>query len=195
MNYFEIMGAIALIIGIVSYIPYLISIKKGQTKPHAFSWLIWGLLTAIAFFAQMTAGAGAGAWVTGFTAAISFIIVGFALFKGEKNITRSDWITFIAALAAIPLWYFTKNPLYAVVLITVIDALAFYPTFRKSWHKPHEENAFTFTLSAFKFFFATLGLEEFTVTTSLYPLSLVLMNGLFVAMIMWRRKVLNYAPY
>ncbi|PZO85412.1 MAG: hypothetical protein DI626_07485 [Micavibrio aeruginosavorus] len=185
------MGAIAIGIGIISYIPYLLTILKGRTKPHAFSWLIWGILTAIAFAAQITGGGGVGAWVTGFTAATSLIIVALALFKGEKNVTKSDWLTFVTALLAIPLWYFTKNPLNAVILITIIDALAFYPTFRKSWHRPYEENAFTFTLSGIKFIFATLALETLNITTSLYPLSLVFMNGVFVIMILWRRKALK----
>ena len=104
-------------------------------------------------------------------------------------------MTFIAALSTIPVWYLTKDPLYAVILITTIDALAFYPTFRKSWHKPYEDNAFTFSLSALKFLFATLGLEYFTLTTSMYPISLVIMNGLFVIMVLWRRKALNNGPY
>jgi len=48
----------------------------------------------------------------------------------------ADWYFFLAALAAIPLWLLTRTPLYSVVVVTVIDALAYVPTFRKSWHRP-----------------------------------------------------------
>ena len=188
-SYFGFLGLLALTIGLISYIPYFRGILANKTKPHAFSWFIWGLLTAIAFFAQVTSGAGPGAWVTGFSAIVCFIIVGFALVKGEKKITPSDWATFIAALATLPIWYATDNPLYAIILITLIDALGFYPTFRKSWHKPQEEVTVTYSLSAVKFAIALGALQNLNWTTALYPASLVFMNGAFVIMVLWRRNV------
>ena len=186
-----ILAYLAIGIGLASYIPYFFSIAKGKTKPHAFSWFIWGLLTTIAFFAQMAGGAGTGAWVTGFTAALCYAIVVAALFKGEKQITKSDWATFLGALFTLPVWYMTKDPLAAIILITIIDALGFYPTFRKSWHKPHEEMPLAYGLSGLKFLIALFALENFTATTALYPFSLVVMNWIFVAMVLWRRKAVS----
>lgn len=189
MTQAEFLVYLAIGIGLASYIPYFISISKGITKPHAFSWFIWGLLTTIAFFAQIAGGAGYGAWVTGFTAILCYAIVATALFKGEKEIVRSDWITFTAALLTLPVWYVTKDPLAAIILITIIDALGFYPTFRKSWRKPFEEMPFAYALSGLKFLIALFALEQFTTTTALYPFSLVVMNWIFVVMVMWRRKL------
>lgn len=183
-------GAIAVIIAFVSYVPYLTGIFKGTIKPHAFSWIIWGLLTLIAFYAQVTDGGGAGAWVTGFTASVSFIIVISALKNGRGDITKSDWWSFAGALLSIPLWYFTGDPVWSVILITVIDALAFYPTFRKGYLKPYEDSVLTFGLSATKFVFAIFALSNYSVVTVLYPLSLVVMNGVFVLMLIYQRKKL-----
>lgn len=98
MEYKTLLGLIATIIGLIGYVPYFRDIFKNKTKPHLFSWLILGLLTVIAFVAQVVEGGGAGAWVTGFTAAICFIVAALALFKGEKNITKSDWFCFVGAL-------------------------------------------------------------------------------------------------
>ena len=119
-----------------------------------------------------------------------FLIAGLSFFKGTFDPTRSDWGTFIAALAAIPLWLATDNPLYAVILITIIDALAFWPTIRKAYFYPREELMFTYTLSGLKFFIALLATQSFSLITVLYPASLVLMNWLFVAMVLARRRVL-----
>ncbi len=185
----EIFAWFSLVIAVVSYIPYLRSILQGQTKPHVFSWLVWGVLTGIAFLAQKTDGAGPGAWATGFTAIVSGVFVVLGLFKGEKNITRSDWISFVSALAIIPVWYFTSNPLLAIILVTLIDMLGFYPTFRKSWAKPTEELPFTYILSAIKFFVAMCALDHFSWITALYPASLVIMDTAFVVMIAWRKRV------
>ena len=142
----------------------------------------------IAFFAQLADGGGAGAWVTGFTAIISFTVVFVSFKNGSKDITVTDWITFIGALLAIPLWLVTKNPLWAVILITLIDMLGFYPTFRKGYFKPNEDSVTTFTMSSVKFLIAILALGNYSTITVLYPLSLVIMNGLFAGMLIWRRK-------
>lgn len=191
------LGILAILIGLYGYIPYFRNIFAGKTKPHAFSWFVWFLLTAIAFFAQIAGKGGAGAWVTGFTALVSLFITITALKVGRKNIVPLDWLFFVGSLASLVLWAVTKNPVGSVILITIIDALAFIPTFRKSYHKPDEETALTYTLSSLKFAVSLAALSVVTVTTALYPLSLVITNGLFVGMVLWRRqslKVSNVEP-
>ncbi len=171
-----------------SYIPYFRDIFAGKTKPHAFSWLVWFLLTAIGFLAQVSDDAGAGAWVTGFTAFISFFIFLAALKKGEKNITKLDWLFLGAALFAMVPWLIMDDPLISVILVTLIDALGFAPTFRKAYYKPYEETLITFLLSAIKFVIAIIALSNYSVVTVLYPLSLVIANGAFVIMLVIRRR-------
>lgn len=187
----QALGAIATIMALVSYIPYFQDIAKGKTKPHAFSWLIWALLTAIGFAGQISDSAGPGAWVTGFTALACFSIFIAALFKGEKNITKFDWSCLWLSIAAIPLWMITSTPLWSVILITVIDTVGFLPTFRKAYLKPFEETVITFTISTVKFVIAIIALTNFSVVTILYPASLVIMNGAFVVMIYMRRVALS----
>lgn len=187
----EALGWLSLVIGIIGYIPYFWTIFTGKTKPHTFTWFIWGLITAIAYFAQQIGGAGPGAWSTVLNAITAFLISFFALFKGEKQITRSDWFTFIAALLIIPVWYLTQNPLWAVILVVIIDLFGFYPTFRKSWYKPYEELAFCYTCGTFQFLIAMLALENFNWITALYPATIAITDAIFVAMILWRRKLPN----
>lgn len=86
----DILGLSAVIIGFIGYVPYFRTLFNGKTKPHAFTWLVWGVLTAIAFGGQVAGNAGAGAWVTGFTALISFAIFGFALVKGKRDFPLAD---------------------------------------------------------------------------------------------------------
>jgi hypothetical protein len=184
----QLWGWISMAIAVVSYLPYYISIFRGHTKPHAFSWFVWGPLTLIAFFAQDMGGAGAGAWATGLTGLLSLFIGVLALFYGEREITRADRYSFAAALCVIPAWCLTRDALAAVVLVVIIDALGFYPTFRKTLRKPHEEFLFTYWLCAIQFFVSLLALERFNLTTALYPVSIVVMNSAFVIAVMRRRR-------
>jgi hypothetical protein len=185
------LGVLATIIGLVGYAPYFRDIFRGKTKPHVFSWFIWALLTGIAFFAQVVGNAGPGAWVTGITAFICLLISILALKWGEKEITKSDWLCFVGALVGTVLWIKTDNPLSAVVLITIIDAIACIPTFRKSYHKPYEETLIEYFLASLKFVIALFALQSFTLVTWLYPASLVVTNGLFTIMTVMRRKQLK----
>lgn len=190
MSFKDLLGILSIILAFASYGPYIRSIFVANTKPHAFSWLVWGISSAITFAAQLTGGAGAGGWVTGFSAAVCLGVGVLAIFRGEKDITRGDWISFLATIAAIPLWVLTDNPLWSVVLVTTIDTVAYYPTFRKSYSKPHEELALKYSLTALKHALSVLALQNFTVVTSLYPLAGVVAEAGVVAMLVWRRKAL-----
>jgi hypothetical protein len=189
MSLSELLGGLAVALGLFGYVFYVRGIVQGKVKPHAFTWFVWGLLTAIAFVAQVAEGGGPGAWVTGVTALCSFgfAVVGLGA-SSRKYITKGDWAFFVAALLTIPVWYITDSPLWSVVIITITDAVAFAPTFRKAYFNPETENGLTYSLSGLKFVVSLFALQSFTWTTALYPASLVLANLAFVAMLVWRKR-------
>ena len=47
MEWRDLLGILATVIALVSYIPYLYTIVKGTTRPHGFSWFVFGILTVI----------------------------------------------------------------------------------------------------------------------------------------------------
>lgn len=188
MEYKAALGIIAVIVGLIGYVPYFRDIFANKTKPHAFSWLVWGVLTAIAFGGQIVGKAGAGAWVTGVTALVCFTIFILSLSKGVKDFPLVDWLCLLGAVFSLGLWAITKNPLTAIVLITVIDMLAFVPTFRKSYKEPYSETSFTYMMSGLKFLVSFFALRTYSFVTVLYPLSLVVTNGAFVIMTNTRRR-------
>jgi hypothetical protein len=190
MDIKDFLGILAAVLNIVVYAAYFRGIFKGQVHPHFFSWFIWAILTSIGYAAQVYGGGGPGTWVTGVSAAVCFVIAALAVKYGEKTITRSDWLAFIGCLAAIPLWMITHSPVWSVILITVIDATAFWPTFRKTWARPHEESMFAFAGCSIKFAVGIAALDQFSIVTVLYPASLVVMNAAFVAFTILRRKAL-----
>jgi len=187
----ELMGWISLIIAVVSYVPYMVSIVRGKTKPHAFSWIVWTIVLGITFAAQYADLAGPGAWATGVSAALCLPICIMALIWGERNITRGDWASFLGALMAIPLWIFTKDAFWAVLLVTFIDGVAYFPTIRKSWTKPNEELAFKYVLTVMKFVFSLVALENISFITTLYPIVSILLEAVVVGVLISRRATLS----
>ena len=190
-NYKTILAVIGIVVGFIGYVPYIRDVLAKRTKPHTFSWLAWTLLETIAFVAQVAKGGGAGTWVLGFSAMVALFITCIALIRRDTEIHLFDWIALSGAVVGIILWALTKNPLTAVILVTLSDALAFIPTFRKSFYKPEQETLVEYSLSAVKFIISIFALQSLNLTTYLYPISLIVTNSSFVIMSLIRRKTLQ----
>lgn len=184
----DIIGAIAVALGLSSNLLYIAQLLRGHIKPHLFSWLLWGLLGFISFAAQYAENAGPGSWALGVSSSFCLIIAAISFRYGEKNITRSDWACLVFGLTAIPVWMATRNPLWAVIIASLIDAVAFWPTLRKSWVMPHEEGVTAFFLYGLQMTFAIMALETVNATTVLYPAVIVLLNSLIVIALLLRRR-------
>ncbi len=188
----EILTTIGIVFMLASYGVYLYSIFKGDTRPHPFSWFVWGLLTAIIFFAQLSGDAGIGSLITALSAIISFFIAMLGYLKrGDITISSSDKWIFALSLLAIPLWYFTETALWSVILITLIDGAGFYPTYRKSWHNPDQESSLSYVLGGLKHLFTILALENLSIITALFPFSLVLTNFGLITLIFIKKRGLK----
>ena len=119
------------------------------------------------------------------------LILVLGLFRGEKRITRSDWVTFILAMSIVPLWYMTRQPAWSVLLATVIDGLGYYPTFRKSWSKPQEESIRSYLLYTLEWALSFSAMDSSNWTTVPYAAFSVLANVALIAMLAARRRVLS----
>lgn len=185
-------SAFATLLTFVAFVPYIRSIITGKIKPHVFSWIIWGITTLIVFFAQLEANGGIGAWPIGVSGVITLIIALLAFIKkSDISITLSDWSFFIIALASLPFWHITSDPLWAVLILTTVDLLGFGPTIRKACDFPHQESIAFFLLFSVRNTFAILALEQYSLTTVLFPLSVSIACVLLIALISFRRRVLS----
>ena len=187
-----IFSGLAIALTFVAFVPYIRSILQGVTKPHVFSWVIWGTTTVIVFFAQIEAKAGIGAWPIGVSGAITVFIAALAFVKRSGiTITFVDWLFLFAALGSLPLWYFTSDPLWAVVVLTGVDLLGFGPTIRKAYQYPYDENTPFFVLFVLRNTFAIISLEHYSVATVLFPLSVASACTLLLIMVGYRRRIVR----
>lgn len=186
-------GTLSIAMMICSRSGYFAGIFRGGTRPHVFSWLIWGTISSIGFAAQAAEGAGPGSWARGFGSATCFVLVAISFFKGEKDIKRGDWATLAVALSAIPLWVLTRTPFWSVLIVCFIDTIGYLPTVRKSWLKPREEMAVSYLFSCLGAGFSLLAIEQYTPSTWLYPLVLTCTNGAMWIFLGLRRRALGPA--
>ncbi len=182
----------AILLTIAAFVPYIISSVKNETKPHVFTWVVWSLTTIVVFFAEYKSGAGSGAWPIGVSASLTVLIATIAfLKKADLTIKKIDWVFFILALLSIPLWYFTSNPMWAVIILTSVDLLGFGPTIRKAYDSPREESAVFFSLMFGHYTFTVLALEHYELTTLLFPVAVGIGCLLLLVLLVYRRKMLG----
>lgn len=182
---------LSVLVSLFCYGTYFFSIYQKKTKPHVLSWFNWGLVTVIAAVAQFKLDGGFSVWVLIFIAAMCFFISFISLFVGEKNITKGDKITFIAALLTIPVWQITNSPFTAIILLIMIDSFSFYPTFRKSWNDPWGEPPVSYFFAGLRFFFLLFTVQNPTFQNMIYFAFLMFFDWVFVLYILYRRKVLK----
>jgi len=186
----ELLSSIAIALTIIAFLPYIRSILQGRTKPHVFSWVIWGCTTFVVFLAQLADQGGAGAWPIGVSGVITVLVALLAYRKkSDSSITKSDWVFFVLAITSLPLWYVTSDPLWAVVILTTVDVIGFGPTFRKAYSNPLEEQLLFFVLMAARNFIAILALENYSITTVLFPAAIGIMCLIFIVTVVYKRRV------
>ena len=184
------LSGLAIALTLVAFIPYIRSILKEKTKPHVFSWVIWGTTTFIVFLAQLQDGGGYGAWPTGLSGLITLYVALLAFIKtSDSTITALDWFFFITALSSLPFWYFTDNPLWAVIILTTVDILGFGPTVRKAYHHPLDENILFYAMFTVRNLLVIMALQHYSLTTILFPAAIALACLVLIIMLIIRRKV------
>jgi len=191
VSYQEVLGAIAFIISLWGTFVYIRSILKGRTKPHLYTWVIFSILTCIAFVAQISDNAGPGAWMMGATSLSCFTTALLSIKYGIRNHSKSDKIALFASLSAIIPWLMTKDPLLSVIMISMIDGIAMFPTIRKSWNSPYQENLPAYWIANLKNVIALFALTNFSIVTSLYLISIMVVNTLLISVCIYRRKAVS----
>lgn len=187
-------ASLAFILTFVAFYPYYRAILAGEIRPHIFTWWIWGGGTLIVFFAQLSDGAGLGAWPVGVSAVLTTgVAVLASARRADASITRMDWVFLVMALSALVSWFWTSTALMAVIILTLVDLLGFGPTVRKAYVAPHEESAPFFAISFVRNICILFALEHVSWITALFPAAVGLACGLFLLLILWRRRVVDAA--
>lgn len=184
----EVLGVIAVILTFIAYIPYYRDIIKGKTHPHVYSWTLWCLLTILILALQAKGGAGPATWITAAAGLLCIGVIALSLRNGKKDITLSDTVVAILSLIAMGFWLIADKPIVSVILVVVADLLAFIPTVRKSWNKPHAETLSLYATNTLRFAIAVVAVANYTLLAVLWPAAWVVANGLFSIMLIVRRR-------
>jgi hypothetical protein len=187
-------GLFAGFFSILCFIPYIITTIRGKTKPSRVTWWIWFVLSMIVSFNQYTAGAIHTIWFSLGGGIAQLIIAIYSLKKGEGTWSPFDRMCLFSAIGSLLLWWIFNSPLIALVLNLVTDILGTLPTIKKTYFEPETENSLTW----FSYFIASilnvLALENWSFTSSLFPLYILIVNSIIVVLLLRPRQVIHRTP-
>ncbi len=185
-----ILGAIAALLALFSSFLYIRDIFRGNTKPHIYTWLIWSIVTTIVFLGQWFSGGGPGSWATGVAAVVTIFTLFLALWGGygTKDITNFDKVCLVLALIAILPWLIAKSILWSVILSTVIDLIAFFPTMRKTWYAPQSESLGSMYADVVKHSLSIFSMESYSLVNWIFPSSVLITKFIIIGEIVYLRK-------
>lgn len=182
----------SVVIGAISYYPYLRDIFSRKTRPHAYTWLIWSLTQGTAALAVWTAGGGWSAWSMGAGALMVIVIFFLSLKFGTRNITKSDTIVLVLTLLAIIVWWQLNNVLLAVLMVTAIDFFGYLPSFRKTYQAPWSETIRTWLGFMLSYgILNLLALKDYNLISTIYLIMVTVANGTLALICISRRPLVN----
>ena len=189
----EFFGLTSGVLPIIGAVPYIRDILRHKTKPHRSSFLIWAILNSIAVSAMFAKGA---TWslvmpTIGVLEVLTTFIL--SLHYGVGGFSKKDYAALSLAGLGLILWHFTKEPLLALAIVIVVDAIGMTLTVTKTYQQPHTETFSTWFLSFIAAICAMLAVGKWAPSLLVYPFCIALGNGLVCATILLRRDSIKPA--
>jgi hypothetical protein len=178
-------GMIAGLICLLGFVPYVHSVLKSGKKPNRASWWIWtisGILLAISYY---SIGGHTTIWVP-LTITIGPLTIALISLKhGEGGWSTFDKLCITAAILSLVAW-FLVGPQFTLYINLIIDFIGALPTIRKAYKDPKSEGVtawFIFLVGDIVNLFA---IQTWTFDIYSYPVYLVLLCTVMVALILRR---------
>lgn len=183
------LALIASVLAVAGNVPYLRDVWRRRVQPHPYTWFVWSLVSAISLAGQYAKGAGVGAIPTAISESFTILIFLFSLRYGFRNIQRVDTVVLCCALLGVVPWLVTRDPTWSVVIVVLIDVIAFIPTLRKTWTTPSSETPILFGANVLRHILTLLSLQTYNVATTLHSIAMIATNTLMTGIIMGRTRV------
>ena len=187
IQYIVIVGAVVQMFGVATYMKETL---KGSTQPNKVTWLLWAVSPLIATFASLSDGVGwsvVPVFVSGFGPLLVFII-SFVNKNSYWKLNKIDYGCGAFSVLALVLWAITKQPVAAIALSIVSDALASIPTLIKSWRYPETETPIAYITALFSVSVGFLTIQTWNFSSCAFPIYLALMEITFI-IALYRKRI------
>ncbi|MBD2449319.1 hypothetical protein H6G76_19575 [Nostoc sp. FACHB-152] len=184
-------GVVAGFLSILCFVPYIVTILQGKTKPNRATWWIWVILSTVISASYYSSGAGNTIWLPVCGGIGQLIVAILSLKHGEGGWSRFDRLCLLGVGISLLLWWQFNSPLIALLLNILIDFLGALPTIKKSYYEPQTENLLTWILYLAASTLNLFAIESWSFTLSAFPLYIFFINTTIVIFLL-RNKLQAY---
>jgi hypothetical protein len=179
-------GVVAGLVTLAGFVPYILSIRRGEAKPNRATWWIWTIACGALFASYYASGERSALWVPLSYVLGPLIIGALSLKHGEGGWTKFDLGCVGASVLGLLAWGLSGSPLVALVANMGVDLAGAMPTIRKTYRNPTSESS-----TAWTFFFVGSALNLFAVETwasaaSMLPIYFFGVNGTIMVLALRR---------
>lgn len=183
MNWHTILGMVAGSVLLLGNIPYIRSIRRGDTRPNRVTWGIWTTIGFLLLGSSYSLGATNTLWLM-IAQVISQLVITFYAFKYSRGKwQRLDRICIAGAGLSLLLWWRSGSPLVALVMNIAMDMLGAVPTITKIYDDPNSEDLTFWVMSFTSAVLNLLAIENFDRALIIFPLYLFLLNTLVLILL------------
>lgn len=180
-------AVIAAVLAFVGNISYLKDVLRGKVHPHPYTWFIWSIVSMTTFFGGLEKGAGIGVLPTGIAEGFTIIIFLFSLKylfnRTAGHIRMIDNYFLVACLLGLIPWALTKDPTASVVIVVLIDVIAFVPALRKTWNHPKTERPLLYEMNVARHVLTLFSLQAYNIATTFHSIAMICTNTIMTLFI------------
>ncbi len=188
MTWQTIIGAIASFLCFLYFVPYIISILKGKTRPNRASWWIWVTLGVFLCIFYDRTDPGTTLWALAAPVLGQLIVAILSLKYGEGGWSRFDRLCLAGAGISLILRWQSNSDFAAMMFLIAIDILAALPTIKKSYLEPDKEDLLTWALYSAGSLLNLFTINEWSIEKTTWPLYVFVVNTI-IALLLLRPKV------
>jgi hypothetical protein len=180
---YETLGIIAGVLSIVGYIPYILAILRGETKPNKATWIIWTVIGGLLAFSYLAEGDQNTIWLPlGYF--LGPLITAILSFKyGYSEWTKLDkWCLVAAAVSIVP-WLLLKDATWTLLINVLIDATGALPTLVKTFREPETEDFLAWLIFFIANTLQVVAISQWNIAAT-YPIYLFFLAGGMVVLIL-----------
>jgi hypothetical protein len=186
-------GVLAGILQLVAAAPYLRDILRGSTRPQRATWMIWTTLSLVVFASQWASGATWSLALTAGQALSCGAVFALAIRRGVGGVSPVELMLLGLAALGVAGWQVAGDPTVATCSVVAADLIAVALMLPKTYRQPGSETLATYAIGVVSTIFALAAVDSAAPSLLIYPLYILVADGVVVAVIVLRRRTLALA--
>jgi hypothetical protein len=178
------------LLDLIGHIMYGLKTMKGEIKPNLATWIPWILAPLLGAYFEIKAGGGISVlpiFMAGF-AGLAVFIAGLITKNAFWKLRKLDYVCLMLSVCSLIFYIATRNLSVSIIFAILSDALAFIPTFKKTWTNPESEFHMVYSIPVLANIVALFVIKDWSFAIYSFGIYLIIFNAAEL-IIIYRKKI------